>query len=444
MPTAAQLATVRMLIASAPDAVLNSMAMALTGAEGELAPILAQVDQERENRRLRDIVLGPVVPLFAPRRDGVRATTFPRRLLPALWRAVIEADPEMVTQAAADVLYWHPQEDEPPRSLDDLCRAAARLVRHDPPAAFQGPEAAELGVYLSLGPLARRALRRLPDWLGKATDERAAILRLIFKDAAAVCDDSAPRMMEMLLGHLPEAYLILRPISVLTERASDRYLADSELADFGERLLTEVDVRVDRLKHFDPNGGEAAARAIAADVHAANAILTEFEHSVELSKDGPWGRRVGDARKAMAVLIEARLRESQRRVEAALPLGAVRLTGRMTRPAPRISTPPEPRLVEPARALLVLLSETRHAAATGGFGALRAHVAEGLSEFLEIYADELVHLLNAGEAPDTAIAHAYLDLAAEFLGWAENTKAAQIVRRRAAVAGAGTPSQEVA
>ena len=85
---------------------------------------------------------------------------------------------------------------------------------------------------------------------------------------------------------------------------------------------------------------------------------------------------------------------------------------------------------------------------TGGFGALRSQVADGLSDWLEVYADELVHLLNAGEAPDAEVAREYLEIAAQFLSHAENDKAAKIVRRRAAVAGTGSggidPSQEVA
>lgn len=447
MATSAKLEAIRALIGAAPDAVLSSLAMALSGGGPDLHQVEEMVAREQAVRRLRGVVFAPVLPLFSPREDGVRAPRFARDLLKDVWRRLMAVQPEALESAAREVAEWD-SHDAPPECLDALCLEAARLCEEGASTEFRGGDggagARELALYLKLCPLARKALARLGDWLGKATEERAAVLRLIFKDATEVCDDSAPRLMEMILGHLPDATLVLRPISLITERAGDRYLASSELASFGERLVEQAEARVERLRAFDLRGGEAAALAAAADVQAAGAMLTEIEHSVDLARDGPWGKRVAAARKSMAGMIESRLRECQKLVEAALPMQAVRLTGRMTRPSPRVSTPPDPRHVEPARALMLLLGETRQAAATGGFGALRAQVAEGLSDWLEVYADELVHLINAGEAPDPAIAHEYLELAATFLAQAENEKAAQIVRRRAAVAGAGSPSQDVA
>lgn len=438
MATAAKLEAIRALVGACPDAVLSSLAMALSGGGPDLEKIEQMVAQEQAVRRLRGYIFAPVLPLFSAREDGVRAPRFSRELLKSVWQRLMAEQAAALDAAAADVADWDSGHDASPPSLDALCLEAA-LISED-----LGAEAYELVPYLKLSPLARKALARLGDWLGKATEERAAVLRLIFKDATEICDDSAPRLMEMMLGHLPDASLIMRPIALITERAGDRYLASSEMASFGERLIEFAEARVERLRGFDLRGGVAAAMAAAADVQTVGQVLTEIEHSVDLARDGPWGKRAAAARKAVAAMIESRLRECQKTVELALPMQAVRLTGRMTRPSPRVSSRPDPRSVEPAKALMLLLGETRQAAATGGFGALRAQVAESLSDWLEVYADELVHLLNAGEAPDPDIAREYLELAAEFLGQAENDKAAQIVRRRAAVAGAGGPSQDVA
>lgn len=451
MSTAAKLDSIRMLIGMAPDQALASLSIALAGADAQLAPVAEIIEREQSVRRMSAVVFSPIMPLLNARLDGLPAPRFSRPLLKDLWRTLMEQRPEMMQALTQAVEDWDPHDPSPP-ILDELCVEAADLAEKGASLEFRGrdagDEARELAIFLRLCPLARGALARLGDWLGRATEERAAVLRLIFKDATAVIDDAAPRLMEILLAHLPEAALIMRPISLITERAGDRYLASSELAGFGERLLDRVEALVERLKSFDTGGGEAAAHAAAADVGTAGAILDEIEHSIDLARDGPWGKRVASARKSMAAMIESRLRECQRAVEQALPMQAVRLTGRMTRPSPRVAMPPDPRFVEPAKALMLLLGETRAAAATGGFGALRAQVAEALSDFLEVYADELVHLLNAGEAPDPVIALEYLELAAVFLSQAENDKAAQIVRRRAAVAGSGSgaadPSQQVA
>ena len=451
MPSKAKLDSVRALIGASPDKALTSLAMALNGAGGDLTVVADMIAHEQTARRLSGVVFSPLYPLVFARADGVQAPRFSRALVKDLWRTLMERRPDAAMSVSMAIEDWDPH-DAPPPLLDELCLEASAIAEAGATMEFRGrdtgDEARELAVYLKLAPFARLALARLGDWLGKAAEARAAVLRLIFKDAAAVREDSAPRLLEMLLGHLPEAAQILRPISLITERAGDRYLASSELASFGERLLDKAEDHIERLKAFLPSGGPDAAHVAAADANAAGAILAEIEQSIELARDGPWGRRVLAARKAMSALIESRLRECQKAVEHALPMQAVRVTGRMTRPSPRVTTPPDPHMVNPARALMLLLGETRQAAITGGFGALRTQVAEALSDWLEVYADELVHLLNAGEAPDPAIAHEYLDLAAEFLTAAENDKAAQIVRRRAAVAGCGSgqaePSQDVA
>lgn len=451
MPTKAKLDAVRAVIGASPDKALTSLAMALEGAGGDLVLVAEMIAHEQTARRLSAVVFAPLYPLIFARADGVRAPRFSRGLVKDVWRTLMEQRPDAADAVAQAIEDWDPHEPPPPL-LDELCLEAAEIAEAGAPLEFRGrdggAEARDLADYLRLCPFARVALARLGDWLGKANEERAAVLRLIFRDAAEVQGDSAPRLMEMLLGHVPEAAQILRPISLITERAGDRYLASSELAGFGERLLDRAEEHVGLLTAFLPADGPDAARRAAQNANAAGAILAEIEQSIELARDGPWGRRVLDARKSMSAMIESRLRECQKAVEMALPMQSVRITGRMTRPSPKVSAAPDPRFVEPARALMVLLGETRQAANSGGFGALRSQVAEALSDWLEVYADELVHLVNAGEAPDPAVAQEYLELAADFLSSAENDKAAQIVRRRAAVAGCGSgqaePSQDVA
>ena len=443
MPTAAKLEAVRRLLGAAPDATLRTLGVALSSAY-DLGDVRELIEREQRVRNLYSAIFAPLLPLCTPRQYAIAGVRLSAEALRQVFRALRARHADEIELAADALERWEPMFDPPPVEFDELCVAGARLIEQDAVAGVEGEEGRELAIFLRLSPMARQAVARLTDWIGKPNEERTAVLRLIFRDAVAVTEDAAPRLIEVMLASLAEPWQILRPISLLTERAGDRYLAASEMGAFGERLLEAVEVRLDALRTFDLRGGAPAARVAAQGVAEANAILSEFEQSIGLSRDGPWGKRIAAARTAMATLIESRLREAERAVELALPMQAVRITGRMTRPAPKVAAPPDPRLVEPARALLVLLGETRQAAATGGFGALRTQVAETLCDRLEVYADELIHLLNSGEAPDADIARTYLELAAEFLEVTENDKAAQIVRRRAAVAGSGAPSQDVA
>jgi hypothetical protein len=447
-PSPAKLGAVRTLIGAAPDHALRSLQAALAGAGGDggaMALIREMIDTERADRALRAWVFGPIEPLFQPRADGVEAPVLPRRALLALWTLVKARLPELVGRAADDSRYLDPS-DRAPAVFDDICRNAAALLRDSPEAVAPGdPAAAEsVAVYLDLTPLARKALRRAPEWMSKVTDERIAAFKVVMSDATALVPDGTPRLFEIFQAHLPEAAQVLRLVALLTDRASDRYLASSELKSFGERVLAAIEARVQRVRTFDPQGGQPAGRAAAQEVIAACAALAEIEQSVDLSRDGPWGARVSTARKALALNVEGRLREVENAVAQALPMQAVRVAGRLTRPAPKVGADPDERLVAKAHGLVTFLEEARPAANAGGYGALRGQVAEKVAVRLFTYADELIEAMNAGEVPDEDRARVYLEIAAEFLALAKDAKAAQIVRRRAAVAGGRQPSKDVA
>ena len=445
-PTPAQLGAVRMLVETAPDHALRSLQAALAGAgDGPMGQIRAMVEGEQKARGLRDAVFAPLMPLFGA-EGSLGGPRFPKRVSTVLWAELKRRDGPLVEEARTDLDDRYPDEPIPP-AFDRLCARAAAHLRQTPEAFFRGedaPRAEQLASFFDLAAVARALLARLPEWLGKATDERIAQLKLLFKDATGFAEDATPRLLELVLAHLPEPSKILRLVAAITDHAGDRYLASSELASFGERLLADVDGRIAAVKAFDASGGAAAAQAAAFNVNHAGAVLSEIEEDVELSRDGPWGARVAAARKGVAFSVESRLRDVESQVAHALPLQTVRISGRMTRPAPKLGAEPDALAVERARALVIFLDKVRGAASAGGYGALRNAVADKIAERMNVYADEALHAVNAGEAPDNDRALRFVEIAAEFLGHAEDPKAGQVIRRRAAVAGGIETSQDVA
>jgi hypothetical protein len=213
--------------------------------------------------------------------------------------------------------------------------------------------------------------------------------------------------------------LILRVISGVMDRPNESYLAGSELAGFGERVLADIDRHLTAVKAFKPTAGRQAAHAAAAAVHAATVQVAEFEQSIQLTPDGVWGRRLAKLKLGLAVAVETQLKTADDTVAAALPLQTLRIGPRTIRGVPRLTHAPEPEHVERAMTLLTFMTEVRPSAANGGFASAREKVLE------EIRADDGV---------DPERARAFLEIAAEFCGLARDEKAAQIVRRRAAAA----------
>lgn len=437
-----RLGAVRRLIEQVPDGTIRSLEGALAGGGREdraIAAVHDMLSAEILERRVRSAVFSPLTRHCEPNPTAVERLCFPRNALSLAWRGVKAVNPELIDQAMRSAVVLRP-EDEAPEAFDDICAKVAEGVRAGD-AAF-APLVQLLGSpgqvdrfvqAMSIAPVVRSTLPKLPIWVRTLSNEYAAAIRLAFRDSTAVREDAGPAFMEMLFGHLDEPWQVLRLISLVMDKPSDRYLAGSELASFGERLLADIDRRIDALKRFDPNRGLEGGVEMAASVHTATTLIDEFGQWLSINREGPWGSRLASQKRNLALAAEARLREIEPAVIAALPTQPMRFAARSVRGAPRLTAELDTAAVGKAQGLLGFLYETRTCASYGGFGALRTKVVESLDPRVDQYAEDLLEQLHAGDG-DVERLRAYLEVAAEFLGLIREPKAAEIVRRRTAVA----------
>jgi len=443
--TSSRADVVRTLIGAAPDSAIQSLDAALRGEApgGSLSSVKTMVFEELRDRQVRDAVFGPLIPLFAPRADGFDQLEFPRAALTRMWRALKATYPaEAAAAAAAMPLRRH--EDEPvPPIYDELCLLSAQALRAeqgdfaavaDVTRRFRAGAEVELAACLDLARLAREVLRQLPAWLARMTEERQASVRIAFKDAVAVAEDSGPRMMEILFAHLSEPWTILRIVSAVMHQAGDRFISGSELADFGERLLRAIDRRAVFIKAFKYEDGGAAGRQAADGLRIAAAVAGEFQQSLTLSREGLWADRLAKQKQSMAASAEMHLKKLEKLVGAALPMQPVRINGRTVRAEPKLDNPPDPAAVRCAQAALAFFACIRTVAAQSGYGTMRAKVRDEVSYSLDTYLEELLSILHSGDSQHMDNARLFLDVAADFIGLVHDDQAAQIVRRRAAAA----------
>lgn len=437
----AKLTIVRSLVAQAPDTAVSTLLRALPdGAlDAGLAAVRGIVEHEAQDRRARNSALAPIAPLCGEK--GFSNINFPARTLTLIWKGLKALAPADVDRARVFAAEWRP-EDASPKVLDALCKVAADALatRNGPDfaaaadAADAGSGAGVLIECLRLAEVTRHALDKLPDWLGRMTDEKAAALRLAYRDVVDIDEAGGPLFFEMLSGALSEPWLILRAISGAMSRPAEAYLAASELSSFGERLLVDIEAQSRIVAAFTPDAGIAGAEAAARAALRATVQIAEFEQSLVLAPDGVWGRRVGKLKRAIASAVEQRLRDVDDAVSHALPLQAVRTASRSIRSLPKLAADPDPRLVERASSLLHFMHEVRVSAQAGGFASARAKAVEILEARLDGYVEDLLGEIRAGEVADEARARAYLEVAAEFSGVALDDKSAQLIRRRAAAA----------
>ena len=255
----AQRAVLAQVVERLPDRTLKTLSLAVTQMPGARARALSQMlAEEGIDRNRRAVAFAPMIPLFAPRPDGVEGLTFPPAILPRLWKAASATAPALL--GTLNDIRLREDDLRVVAVADRYCIAASGFIRDQPdvvwPAA-PGKEAereaglTELARCFDLAVMARRALKSLPNWILRPTPDQLAELRLLVRDAAETTPDGGPRMLEILFAHLTDAALVLRLVVHSSRSASkEGVLSGSEMAVFVNRLLAEVESRVARIGAF--------------------------------------------------------------------------------------------------------------------------------------------------------------------------------------------------
>ena len=68
--------------------------------QGPLSAVRALVRAEMSDRGVRNVVVGPILPLCSPRADGFKQALFPAGVMPRLWKAMRLVEPTAVTVVA--------------------------------------------------------------------------------------------------------------------------------------------------------------------------------------------------------------------------------------------------------------------------------------------------------------------------------------------------------
>ena len=432
------------LVESSPDRVVASLQMALadTVDDSALGCVRRLVEAEVADRAFRGAVLSPVVPMFVGLGDSARTLTFPSRALPMIWRGLKAVEGEAVARSLN-------ASETPEKShglvdgYDQLVTAAARGIRAGETSDFRAAAAAcdlgrpggaaALASCLEIAAVVRRATGKLPSWIAHAGGETPAAARVAYNDAVEIAEDSGPRFFEMLAAQLSQPWMVLRIISAVMERPTERYMADTELAVFVLKVMEDIDLAVAAIDSLDAESGPGTGQAMARITEIAVGQIAEIETNFELTNKHGWGNRAHKQRLRLAAVVEGQLRDAEAAALEALPMHATRLHG-VQRTLPYLEGPPDPLAVNRASTLLSFTEHLRTAANYGGFSTPRLKLIEKLKEFVANYVEDVLGLIRSGDAGDLTNAAAYLEVAADFSDRVAGEKAGELVRRRAQAA----------
>jgi hypothetical protein len=445
--TNTQASVLRTLFGSAPDSAVRNLERALSEeamSGGPMAAVYRLVANEASERRAKQAVFEPLLSLcgLTPSKS---ADSFPPLALSVLWLALRETCDADAEAAVGFATKKNPSEESLASAAeiyDRLCQVAAAGLREQAPAfaraasvlnAVHGDGAETFAKYLDLTPLARAAMARLPEWVARMTEDRAAAVRVAYKDASNLADDAGPRFIGMLAANLSEPWLIIRILSAVMDHPAEGYMAVSELAAFPLQILDDIDLKLSVFRQFDPNGGRAAGLAASDAIRIAGTQIIEFESSVELSREGPWGKRVSQQKQTMAQLAETQLGQIEKALDAAMPLRMVKF-GKGLRGQPNLNDDPNPAALARVEGLLAFFDCSRQFASQSGYGAARTKAGEKIEARLDQYIEDLLEMLHGDQVEALERVRRYLDASAGMMDAVRGEKAGQIVRRRAAAA----------
>ncbi len=441
---------VKTLVETAPDRIVGGLqrALAETGGDTVLSSVRQLVESEAHDRMLRNAVFAPVAPLCVGDGSGRHSLVFPARALSFVWRGLKVDFPhevaaaDVIAQGMAAAVVTKQRPPDPTRTFDGLVIAAAEHLRSSEARDFRlaadlcdraRPGGAEaFAACLDISPVVRRALPRLADWVAKPADEISAAARLAFKDAVEIAEDAGPRFFEMLAAQIEPPWMVLRIISAIMDKPTERYLHDSELGGFPERIMNDIDEAMKAVSRLDLDAGPDAGREAADRIGLITDQTFELEVGMELTRDHGWGKRILEQKKALAAIVEARLKDAEKLSAAVLPTGSAGIN-RFRKTTPRLEDPPDLRTATRVRTVLAFAEAARPFASHGGFSAAHTKAFDKIGAAVDHYIEETLDILRTGDA-DRTIAHGYLKIAADIVGFIRDERAGEMVRRRASAA----------
>ena len=441
------------LVRTLPPASLRSLEMALgLTNEPRMVEVRELIVAEIEFRRVREAVFAPYMPLFRPREDGLAGVRFAPWIVNALWSALEKSEPDLHAQAQFALRSLRP-EDPTPVVFFRLVAAAADFCNHVPETilppdadAETRAEVAEFGRYLDLHRLARQVLSRLSDFMGRIDADKAAALRVIFNDASDLDIKGGTRFLEIIFANLDEGAQIIKFVAIVSDRPNDRFLAMSELADFGTRILDRIENGLAELRTFMGVKGQVCDDLDTAGDRVAQCLgqLQAFGQYIELTRDGPWGKRVTEAQKAIAALVEHQFSTVEKSLDGVMPMRVERVYGRVKKEVPDFARVPSDEVLARANSALLFIRKVRHIAVAGGFAALHAKISEACELTLDAYFTELLALANGDEPFDAEQLLGGFERITDLMESLCGAEKGQIARRRVASSDLMNPSKSVA
>ncbi len=431
---------VRSIVQTVPDAGLGQLTAVLAAQMGEhtMSDVRDIVMVEMRDRKIRSIVFSPIVSLCEKNQPGKTRSRFPFELPTLLWNALVDTAPKLMTQAR-EMAVRSESEDVLPYIFNQTCDVALVGLQEKNPffqpvidcLSKSSPDALrDLMGFLKLSAVLRDVLIEIPVWVGRMNSDDELSVRLAYRDAVKLTANGPARLFEFIYINLDAPQTILRIISAALDRPSDLSIEGTELIAFGDLLLDQSEALLMSMNDIELGDGASAGIALASAARTIIGTVTEFEESIALSKNGPWGRRVARIKRDISVAFEKLIFQVEVLIPKALPVIAGAQNLKSLNRSPNMSLAPDLSAVARLEAVLIFIAQIRPIASASGVGVLRSRIIAETQEFLEYYSNGVLALITDFNKDPEAL-QARINQIARYVALVHDDETAERLRRRA-------------
>jgi len=395
-------ALLREMFSSMPIRHLESLSEALSySKDAKFTEVASMLATEESSRRLRDSVFTPFKGFFLnrekdPKYDG---KAFPYWFYRKLWAKLCEREDGLIPLAVIDNHHYSVADDTPTSFLG-LIKAAGALCRlngdefKDASGEIPYELLEDFAAYCDIYRLSAELLGELKETISRPDANRSARLRIMFRYASDIHEDGSVRLMETAYAYLKDPASVLKIISIILDRPSDRFLVISEMARFGERALAKLEAFGTRLMEYRRQPHFSQLVDFGLEASQALKEIHSIQDAIELTKDGPLGKRLSIVQTKIIDFIEETIKSYDRPLKDVFPQ-----TGSKNRSMPRVEAIIKPESMLRLSHIIEFCFSVQPLASTCGYLVLLNQVFEKIGRTAEDYFDGLLELANDDNPP---------------------------------------------
>ena len=294
-------------------------------------------------------------------------------------------------------------------------------------------DARELGLLLAAAPSFAALQTAVPRGTKRLTAEELGLVREAYDRLMNQLPDQAAFMPVIVLRRLSKPANVMELLKTLARTESDAKVAETTLGMAGDLVLDDFEEKANFLIHAQ--FGEANAHELLATLEQFTDISGGLTQCLDIRREGRWGKRLVATRNRLSEAMERRVEKLPDEIVSAFPLAQSGSYAAKAALRPNTGRWPDDAKIERAANLALFMGGARFLAGKALFGMSYKAASDRLGSFLQGYGEDLIGEIKAGDPDAQGRCQAHLQALLRITALALSEQDADLLRRRAAIAG---------